>query len=289
MRTFLESCQGWQAGNILDVRPFSEFRKGHLKGATHHQLDDVNELPVHKLDLDHLLPSIFLPPRHEAMLVVAGQSDQASHIARELEKRGRTTVDSLGWAGRQCPAEFKQTGDSKNHLWSPPPWLVQYEDWLPPPSAGPVLDLACGSGRAVVYLAERGYRTLGIDWQDEALEMGRTLARSRSVSCEFISGDLRDLKQIPAGPWSVILNFRYLERGLLAHLPKMLQPSGVAMVRTFRQVAGYNGHPRPIHRLAPGELIQAFPKHEFDIIASEEGHDPDGRPAAGIVVRRKAI
>ena len=160
---------------------------------------------------------------------------------------------------------------------------------MPPPAAGPVLDLACGSGRAVVWLAQRGYRTLGIDWQPEALDLGRMLAQSQAVHCQFQSGDLRDLDNVPPGPWSVILNFRYLQRDLLATLPALLQPGGVALVRTFRHVARYEGHPHRKHRLDAGELLKTFPAGLCEIIAHEEGFDPDGRPAAGIVVRRKAI
>ena len=59
------------------------------------------------------------------------------------------------------------------------------------------------------------------------------------------------------------------------------------MVRTFRDAPGYEGHPRPRHRLARGELLQYFATGVFEILAHEEGHDPDGRPAAGIVARKK--
>ncbi len=277
MRAFLKSSHGWQAANILDIRPHREFVLGHLSGATSYPYSQKKDPPI---------PSIFLPPRHEPLLVVAQEPQQGRDLAMELGGRGRVPVEFLVWRQEACPAEFLATGSSAAHLWSAPPWLVQYESWLPPPAAGPVLDLACGSGRALVWLAERGYRTVGIDWQPEALALGRVLAESRAVNCDFRVGDLRDPAQVPPGPWSVILNFRFLHRDLLVRIPKMLQPGGVAMARTFRQVAGYEGHPQRKHRLEAGELLQAFGPATCEVIAHEEGHDPDGRPAAGIVARR---
>ena len=157
---------------------------------------------------------------------------------------------------------------------------------LPPPAAGPVLDLACGSGRAAVWLAERGYRVTGIDWQQEALALGSRLATSRKVSCRFLAGDLRDPAAVPAGPWAAVLNFRFRQPELLVRIPALLQTGGVAMVRTFRSAPGYTGHPSSRHRLDPNELLRYFPAGSCEILAHEESHDPDGRPAAGIVARK---
>ena len=278
MQTFLETSAGWKSGNILDVRPGRDFVNGHLSGAASHPVDVGSDLP-----------SIFLPPRHEPLLVVADSPDKAREVALQLESRGRVPVEFLAWQENSCPVEYLCRGKSTAHLWSPPDWLKDHESWLPPPAAGPVLDLACGSGRAMVWLARKGYRTFGIDWQPEALELGRALAESQTVTCQYDAGDLRDPAQVPPGPWAVILNFRFLQRDLLKAIPGLLQPGGVAMVRTFRHLAGYEGHPQRKHRLDAGELLRAFPAGICEIIAHEEGFDADGRPAAGIVVRRKTI
>ncbi len=278
MQACLKSSAALKSGNILDIRPSRDFENGHLSGAASHPLDAGSDLP-----------SIFLPPRHEPLLVVADTLEKAREVALHLESRGRVSVEFLAWRQNACPAEFLCRGQSAAHLWSAPDWLRDHEAWLPPPAAGPVLDLACGSGRAMVWLARKGYRTFGIDWQPEALQLGRTLAESQAVTCQFDTGDLRDPAQVPAGPWAVILNFRFLQRDLLKAIPGLLQPGGVALVRTFRHLAGYEGHPQRKHRLDAGELLSAFPAGTCEIIAHEEGFDPDGRPAAGIVVRRKII
>ncbi len=188
---------------------------------------------------------------------------------------------------RSLPASILANGSEKNHLWSAPQYLVDNFSFLPPPAAGPVLDLGCGSGRSMVWLAERGYQVTGIDRQPEALSLGEELAARRGVCCRFLRGDLRHAQCIGEGPWSVILNFRFLQRELLQTLvTRLLQPGGVGIIRTFRDYPGYQGHPAPIHRLARGELLEYFPVGLCDVLAHEENFDADNRPAAGIVVRR---
>ena len=150
-----------------------------------------------------------------------------------------------------------------------------------PAAAAPAL------AESAVWLAERGYRVTALDWQVEALDMGRRLADSRGTACDFRAVDLREPGSVPPGPWSIVLDFRYLDRPLLATFPRLVAPGGVAVVRTFRDAPGYEGHPRPRHRLASWELTRAFPRGEWEVLAHEQGFDPDGRPAAGIVARRR--
>jgi hypothetical protein len=67
-----------------------------------------------------------------------------------------------------------------------------------------------------------------------------------------------------------------------------LRPGGVAVVRTFRHAPGWTGPPRRRHRLERGELLRIFDRGRFDVLAHAEDFDGDGRPAAGIVARRRS-
>jgi hypothetical protein len=291
----LQSAPGWSMGHVLDVRPPEAFQAGHLAGSASHPLEEEGNRWVAPEFLEKELPSIFLPPRHDPLLVVGTRQDEIDLLAAHLAGRNRATVTGLALPGelaRELPDDLKEVGPSTHCLWKPPQWLARHVDLLPPPAAGPVLDLACGSGRAVVWLAERGYRVTGIDWQQEALDLGNRLAASRQVIgrqvvCRFLPGDLRDPAVVPKGPWAAVLNFRFRQSDLLTMIPSLLQAGGVAMVRTFRSAPGYTGHPSPRHRLDPNELLRYFPAGSCEILAHEESHDPDGRPAAGIVARRK--
>lgn len=288
----LTAAPGWVAGNVLDVRPGDTFAAAHLARAANLPLEEKGAAWVDAGNLERELPSIFLPPRHEPLLVIGTRQAEIDLLAEHLAGRDRAAVTGLALfpeVAQALPAEMKRVGFSRRCLWKPPAWLVRHEGYLPPPVAGPVLDLACGSGRAAVWLAERGYRVTGIDWQEQALALGNRLAVDRRVDCRFVAGDLRDPGVIPAGPWAVVLNFRFRQTDILARMPDLLQPGGVALVRTFRSPAGYSGHPSPRYRLGPLELLRYFPAGSCEILAHEESHDPDGRPAAGIVARKKVL
>lgn len=287
----LLTAPGWLAGNVLDVRSMTAFRAGHLVSSAPHPLEDPDGMWLAPGSLEKKLLSIFLPPRHEPLVVVCTRDEDAALLATHLAGRDRAAVTGVALDPETMdfiPADLIEAGSSARCLWKPPLWLEQYVHLLPPPAAGPVLDLACGSGRAAVWLAERGYRVTGIDWQPEALELGRRLADSRGVECTFTSGDLRDPEVVPEGPWAAVLNFRFRQVDILERMPTLLQPGGVAMVRTFRSAPGYSGHPSPKYRLGPCELLRYFPAGNCEILAHEEGHDDDGRPAAGIVARKKS-
>ena len=254
-RAFLQDLltdPGFQAGSVLDVRPAPEYAAGHLCGSVNLPVSLPAGRSLDPAVLAELLPSIFLPPRHQPLLVLAGRPEEAEACASALAARGRPTVTARTYP-RTWPGDFPDPwvtrGVGRQHLWRPDRWLVLHEGMLPPPAAGPVLDLGCGSGRAAVWLALRGYRVTGIDRQPEALELGRTLAAHCGVDCDLRPGDLRDQAAVPPGPWAVILNFRYLQRDLLGQFARWLRPGGVAVVRTFRQAPGYVGHPHPRHRL----------------------------------------
>ena len=286
-RTRLDRLPGWRAGLVLDVRPAADFAAGHLRGSVSHPLPTG---PTNDATLARDLPSILLPSRHAPLLVVAGRTGEAEALVRHLAARGRDRVDGLALAAADLavlPPDLLATGSSRARLWSPPAALVRHRDLLPPPALGPALDLGCGSGRACVWLAERGYRVTGIDHQSEALELGARLAAGCGVACTFVAADLRRPGSLPPGPWGLVTAFRYLERPLLARLENRVVPGGVVCVRTFADRPGYGGHPGPRHRLARGELTALFAGGTWEILVHEDGHDDDGRPAAGIVARRR--
>ena len=68
-------------------------------------------------------------------------------------------------------------------------FLVAEAAGLPP---GRALDLACGSGRNAVWLAQQGWSVVGADFADVALEQARALAVERGVDVEWVEADLRE-------------------------------------------------------------------------------------------------
>jgi len=81
----------------------------------------------------------------------------------------------------------------------PPPELtlvIEGPEALPP---GRALDLGCGAGTNVVYLAQHGWEATGVDLVARALRRARERAATAKVSPRFIKGDVTRLDELGAG------------------------------------------------------------------------------------------
>ncbi len=149
---------------------------------------------------------------------------------------------------------------------APSAWLQRWAHLLPPDGA--VLDLACGSGRHLRWLAERGWRCTGVDRDAQALAGLQGLA-----GAELIEADLE------AAPWPLagrrfdaVLVFNYLWRPLWPQLIAALAPGGVLVYETFADGQQTLGKPsRPDFLLQPGELLARC--DGLRIVAYEHGLD----------------
>ncbi len=56
-----------------------------------------------------------------------------------------------------------------------------------------VLDMTCGTGSQVFYLAERGYEVVGSDFSPALIKMARHKAEKTGENITFLDGDMRDL------------------------------------------------------------------------------------------------
>lgn len=277
----------WRAGDVADLRPRDRYLAGRPRGAV--------SLPVDgKADADAFaaaLPAVLLPPRLLPLLLVGDAPDLVAAAVLWLRGRGRADVDGAVLKPEDAPAGAWETGPPPDGraLWRPPEFLAAHADLLPPPEAGPVIDLGCGGGRASVWLAQRGYAVTAVDRLPDALALCRRLAAAAGVRVETMRRDLSGPGAAPPGPWSAALAFRFLDRRLLASLPDLLAPGGTVMIRTFRYDPRATGLPRRRHCLEAGELSELFPASRYEVLVSVEDADPDGRPAAGAVARLRPI
>lgn len=145
---------------------------------------------------------------------------------------------------------------------APSPWVVRWAHLIAPGAS--VLDLACGTGRHLRWLAARGLRVTGVDRDRDAL------ARSAGLA-ELIEADLE------SGPWPLdgrrfdaVIVTNYLWRPLLPAIVGSVAEAGVLLYETFALGQQTLGRPaNPAFLLRPGELLAAAAP--LRIVAFEDG------------------
>ncbi len=146
-------------------------------------------------------------------------------------------------------------GQQGNHgRQAPSPWLQRWAHLLP--AGGRVLDLACGGGRHLRWLAGRGHAVTGIDRDAAALALCADLVKTGQA--ELITADLENAAwPCPGRLFDAVLVTNYLWRPLWPQILAALAPGGVLIYETFTQGNQTVGKPsRPDFLLQPGELLQ---------------------------------
>ena len=127
---------------------------------------------------------------------------------------------------------------------------------------GRALDIAAGSGRNALYLAEHGFSVHAIERDQEALQALQDAARERSL--RQVTVEVMDLegpslpgKAFPMETYDVALIFFYLFRPLFPAFLRTLKPGGLLMYETFllENYVRYNRPRRAAFCLASQELL----------------------------------
>lgn len=150
---------------------------------------------------------------------------------------------------------------------SPSAWVQRFAGLIRP--TGTVLDVACGGGRHLRWLAQQGFALTGIDRDPAA-------ALHPPAGARVLVADLE------AGPWPLpgqrfdaVLVTNYLWRPMWPALRGALAEGGVLIYETFAVGQQTVGKPsRPDFLLQPGELLQAF--EGLRVVAYEDGFEPAG-------------
>jgi len=152
-------------------------------------------------------------------------------------------------------------------LLKPSDWITRWAHLLTPGCS--VLDVACGGGRHLAWLAQRRHAVTGVD---QSIASARQTVPSAELVCADIENNPWPLRT-PDGQlrtFGAVVVTNYLWRPLLPTLLKSLEPGGVLLYETFADGNAQFGRPsRPDFLLQPGELLRACAV--LDVVAYEHG------------------
>ena len=143
---------------------------------------------------------------------------------------------------------------------------------------GPVLDLACGTGRTGLRLVAAGYQVTGVDLMPEMVAFGRAKAAAQNVTMEWLVADARAF-QLDArfGLTYMIGNAfqmfwtRADQEALLARVHEHLRPGGSFLFETRNpSPRNLDPSPRPPREYATpggGQLVIRYEPRVYDAMA----------------------
>jgi tellurite methyltransferase len=157
----------------------------------------------------------------------------------------------------------------------PSPWIVANAELLP--ETGSALDVAGGTGRNAIWLAQRGWCVTIADVSDVALDIAIERADALRVSLRTHPTDL-STDSLPDGPWDLLILFHYLDRALFPDLAAALRPGGmlVGALATIRNLERNERPPSP-YLLEETELPGMLAG--LELIRYEEGWRDDRHDA----------
>jgi SAM-dependent methyltransferase len=146
---------------------------------------------------------------------------------------------------------------------------------------GRALDVATGTGRNALFLAEQGYEVDAVDISDEALAIARERADERSLSVNWTRGDL-DEHSFPENAYDVVTMSFYRAFDRLPDIKEALAPGGVLLYEHHLRSAESvdRGPSTDRYRLRSNDLLRAC--LDLTVLQYEEATrtDDEGRTAA---------
>jgi SAM-dependent methyltransferase len=148
-------------------------------------------------------------------------------------------------------------------------------------AGGRVLDLAAGSGRHSLHLANLGFSVLAVDLDIAVLE---SLAQSKSdlaiqIEQLDLEGSVWPLAD-RAGLFDAVVVTNYLYRPYLDLLPDLLAEGGVLIYETFAHGNAAFGKPsNPDFLLQTGELLDFAARHGLHVLAYSDLYQAQPKPA----------
>jgi tellurite methyltransferase len=165
----------------------------------------------------------------------------------------------VNWDERYRSGSYGGNGDA--HM-----LLARFHRAIP---KGRVLDVAMGTGRDALFLAERGYEVYGLEQSMEAITLARQKGRAAGARFVPVHGDAAAPPFKEASMEGIIV-FYFLLREPTAALLGILKKKGVIIYETFlKRQNEVDRYRNPDYLLGDGELVELF--RPLDLLHYEEG------------------
>lgn len=135
-----------------------------------------------------------------------------------LEKTENHTDPMQRHGGRLARSFYRFAYRHGTPRWDSPGPHPELERLVAGRTPARALDLGCGTGSDVIYLAGLGWEVVGVDFAPEAIEVARKRALDAGTGAGFVVGDVTRLRRIGvAGPFDLVLDTGCYH-GIASHL-----------------------------------------------------------------------
>jgi SAM-dependent methyltransferase len=168
----------------------------------------------------------------------------------------------------------------------PHPLVAGFVSKLTP---GRALDIASGTGRHSLLLAERAWQVTAVDYSRAGMRILEKRCREKGLRVNAVIADLeRHEFEIERDSYDLIVVCNYLQRDLFPRIISGTRPGGTVIAVIAMADDDPNIKPmNPAYLLKSGELASYFEGWEFlYYFEGKPGGDPRRRRMAEVVVRR---
>lgn len=137
-----------------------------------------------------------------------------------------------------------------------------------PPAA---LDVACGAGGSLLWLARRGWHVTGVDISAAALALAHAELDAAGLldRATLLEADLDEWRP-PANCCDLLTCFYFLDRRLMPSFCAAVRPGGLICLQTYHTGRlRTRPHTNPAHLLEPGELTALVRSWGWPLLAAQ--------------------
>lgn len=195
---------------------------------------------------------------------------------------------------QQDPKEFWEARyGERDQIWSGKVNAV-LQDVASSLRPGSALDLGCGEGGDAIWLAEHGWRALGVDISEAAVERARRAAKERGLGSDVIAFEAADLSELELPAHFDLVTASFLQSPVELARASILRRAAAHVRREGHLLITAHGAPPPwaapehkaaLHNFSPDQEIAdlGLRPGEWETVIAETRHrsaiGPDGNPA----------